>query len=151
MLDMCATTTSYLITHLWDKRRTTWNCFHYPGRGKPFLWIKLSQRGSCFLKACTVYESGNNQQNTTQLKLLSILGYLLGLFGLFLLLFIFLGLFCLVVTFFLLRAAVALRRCRPPAWPFRWLEVDPSISCPIGIIAGWITEDRKWYWLWDNE
>lgn len=47
--------------------------------------------------------------------MLTILGYLLGLFGLFLLLFIFLGLLCLVVTFFLLRAAVALRLCRPPA------------------------------------
>lgn len=66
----------------------------------------------------------------------SMLGYLLGLFGLFLFLFIFLGLLCLAVAFLLLRAAVALRLCRPPARPFWWLEVDPSISCPIGIIAG---------------
>lgn len=62
-----------------------------------------------------VYKSGNSLRNTRQLRRLSILGYLLGLSGLFLLLFVFLGILCLVVTVFLLRAAVALRLCRPPA------------------------------------
>lgn len=43
------------------------------------------------------------------------LGHLFGLFGPFLLLFILLGLLCLIITFFLLRAAVTLRLCRPSA------------------------------------
>ena len=73
-----------------------------------------------------------------------VLAHLFGLLGFLpLLIFLLLGLFRLVITLFLLRAAVALRLYGPPGWSFGRLEVDPGIGSPIGIFTGGITENKK--------
>lgn len=75
-----------------------------------------------------------------RLDLQVMLAHLFGLFGLLpLLIFPLLGLVCLVLSFFLLRAAVVWGLYGPSGWSLRWLEVDPSIGCPIRIFAGGVT------------
>lgn len=71
-----------------------------------------------------------------------MLAHLFGLLGLLPLLIVpLLGLLCLVIAFFLLRAAVTLGLYGPPGWSLWRLEIDPSIGCPIRIFTGGVTEN----------
>ncbi len=73
-----------------------------------------------------------------------MLAHLFGLLGLLPLLAVpLLGLLCLVIAFFLLRAAVTLGLNRPPGWSLRRLEVDPGVGCPIRVFTGGVTEDER--------
>lgn len=153
---------SYLVTHLWNKRRTSWDGLHNPRWRQPLFCIKPTKRWWRFLEANRIkWEAGEKVAHWNlsfyfaDAKKLNAptcqhwssaeayLFCLLGLLLLLLLIFILLCLLRLINPLLLLWAAVTLGPCRPPWRSFGRLKVDPCICRPIWIFTRGVAEHEE--------